>query len=232
MIRRYRSTFAVSTHNSRSHVTELFGHHFLFQPFIQSSKVNRHVAKTLGADGTRVIDLDILLITVDVHAMTAIEEHDRRRRCKHEVAADGTVRFKRTLNTLVLTKAGMHTSIAPHAVEIVNIKTFANTADFAVRAMIDIFVLIIVKEIASLAKVTRLFAATLWVDTLLGSWLYNGARHAHHLLDQPTINEVILCFVVAETTCVQLSTARCLNFAAAFVVLTTENLGVGVMVRR
>jgi len=100
--RRGATSLTVRAQNVRSQIAELWRHDLSCKPIIQSLEIRAHVTEGLGAYGTGIVHLDILFVAVDVHAVPTGQKHDRGGRREHEVGTNGTVRFQRALNALVL----------------------------------------------------------------------------------------------------------------------------------
>ena len=90
-----------------------------------------------------------------MHAMAAGEEHDGAGAGKHVTAADGAVALQAPLHALVFPEGKTHTCVTLVAVEIINSEAFPNTANIAVRTVVDFFLGVIIVEFAHCAVIFR-----------------------------------------------------------------------------
>lgn len=100
-----------------------------------------------------------------MHAVPAGKEHDWRRRSEHVCVANRAVGLERPLHALVLLQANAHASVAAITVEVVDVQTFADTADLALVAMVDVLLFVVIDEPAHLAVIATKFAFAVLVHT-------------------------------------------------------------------
>ena len=85
--------------------------------------------------------------------MTALEPLEWLCGFKHALVANRAARLEPLRNTVMLVISKRNTRIAPHAMPVVDSKSFPNPADVAKWTMENVFVWSIIVEIAQFAEV-------------------------------------------------------------------------------
>lgn len=136
-------------------------------------------------------------------------ENDRGCTGKHILSADGTIALQVALDALVIVlKLNVHTDITLFAMKVVSSKPLPDSADPTVVAMIDVFLGVVVPELAGVAVVDR--HTRLAGGAGLGSLLDGLAVHTEHHLGLAPDNDMITGIVVTEPAVEPSPAAVCL----------------------
>jgi hypothetical protein len=122
----------------------IFRRHFVLKECsVDPLIVFSHVSERFEASGALVRCLDVLLMTLVMHAVSAglklltkYHKYYSRGRGKHVLSANGTVTFKVSLNALVLAfEAYSHAHVAGWAMEVINPEPLTDAANTAIVAI-------------------------------------------------------------------------------------------------
>jgi hypothetical protein len=124
-------------------------------------------------------------------------ENDGGGASEHVLSAYWTVTLQVALNALVLIlELDVHADVTFLAMKVISSKSLTDPADPTVVAVIDMFLGVVVPELAYVAIVDR--HPSLAGGAVLGSFLDSLAVHAEHRLGLAPDNDVVAGVVVAE----------------------------------
>lgn len=217
MVIRCRFPRAVITVDERLRVGVLLRHGLNLNLPVQIAELGLHIRDTAGADGAFVAIVAPVLEACLVDAVAAAHEHDGIARREHILPANGAVAFGRVLDTAMgFLDLDGHARDAFLAVEEILAEAFAQPADPAVVAVVDAFVGVIVPELAHGTVVECCILAA--HPAGLRNGLGRAAQHAEHVACFPAGEDVVFCFVVADSAGIPAFAVAALEFNVALVV--------------
>jgi len=156
--------------------------------------------------------------------MTAAHKHDGFAAGEHIIATDRTIRRQRVFDAFVVSAVRAHADIACLAVKSIDSQSFADPADPALGAMIDVFVFLVVMKLANVAVIAgERTSVALFARASLLYRLHFFAGHTQHELCGVSVDVMVGVLVVAETAHKELATTIGLYLAPSLVVLATQH---------
>lgn len=131
---------------------------------------------------------------------------------------------------MIVLKLNVHTDIALFAMKVVSSESLPDSADPTVVAVIDMFLGVVVPELAGVAVVDR--HPRLAGGAVLGSLLNGLAMHTEHHLGLAPDNGMITGIVVAEPAVEPPPAAVCLQLAPSAIMLASQLILLHVLLYR